>query len=257
MEERTRVRLRAVGLAALLAVGGFVLGVVVGNVLALVLVIGFGVALTGPVSLGVSLVSIQGIAFPLVALWYLRRSNRSVDFLNVRMPSGRDLAVAVGAWPALQVLVVVTLVVLVTFSGGTEPASNQAGETAMENPEIIPLLIPLVFLFNAPGEELLFRGVIQGSLRDHFGPGAAIVLATAMFAPLHIFALIGSLQAMLVTIAGLFVPGLVFGMVYEHTENLVVPSLTHGLYNATLFGLVYVAATTEGSSALLTAAVPL
>lgn len=250
MTDRTSERLRAVGVAALLAVGGFGLGVVVLFVLA-TLVVGAGVELTGPVQLGLSLVSVQGVAFPLVALWYLRRTGRSLAFLNVRVPDGRDLAVAVGAWPALQVLVVVTLLALIALTGGVEPASNQAAETAMANPEVIPLLIPLVFLLNAPGEELLFRGVIQESLRAHFGPAGAILLATAMFAPLHVFALVGSLQAMLVTIAGLFVPGLVFGVVYEYTENLVVPSITHGLYNATLMALIYVSATSGGGTALL------
>jgi membrane protease YdiL (CAAX protease family) len=33
----------------------------------------------------------------------------------------------------------------------------------------------------------------------------------------------------------------VFGAVYEFTENLVVPALVHGAYNATLFSLLYVA----------------
>jgi membrane protease YdiL (CAAX protease family) len=120
----------------------------------------------------------------------------------------------------------------------------------MANPEFIPYLIPLVFLLNAPGEELLFRGVIQKSLREHFGPAAAIVLATATFAPLHIFALIGSLQAVAVTIAGLFVPGLVFGAVYEYTENVVTPTLTHGLFNATLFASIYLVSS-SGSESLL------
>jgi membrane protease YdiL (CAAX protease family) len=36
-------------------------------------------------------------------------------------------------------------------------------------------------------------------------------------------------------------PALVFGTVYELTENLVVPAMVHGAYNATLFTLLYLA----------------
>jgi membrane protease YdiL (CAAX protease family) len=41
----------------------------------------------------------------------------------------------------------------------------------------------------------------------------------------------------------LFVPGLVLGVTYEATDNLVVPSLIHGAYNATLFTLAYLSVT--------------
>ncbi|MFB6218415.1 MAG: lysostaphin resistance A-like protein, partial [Halobacteriaceae archaeon] len=132
---------------------------------------------------------------------------------------------------------------LVTFLAGTEPAANRAGLTAFENPEIIPWLVPPMLLVLGPGEELLFRGIIQGSLRERFSAPAAIVLAGLMFAPAHITALAGSPEAVLVTITILFVPSLVFGAVYEHTDNIVVPSLVHGLYNSTLLVLLYVAAT--------------
>ncbi len=39
----------------------------------------------------------------------------------------------------------------------------------MENPDVLLLLIPASFLLIGPGEELLFRGVVQGRLRDYFG----------------------------------------------------------------------------------------
>jgi membrane protease YdiL (CAAX protease family) len=58
---------------------------------------------------------------------------------------------------------------------------------------------------------------------------------------MHIVALVGSLSAALVTISILTVPSLVFGALYEYSENFVVPALVHGLYNATLFGSVYAA----------------
>jgi membrane protease YdiL (CAAX protease family) len=38
----------------------------------------------------------------------------------------------------------------------------------------------------------------------------------------------------------------VFGTVYELTENIVVPALVHGFYNATLFGTLYVGTQLSG-----------
>jgi len=39
----------------------------------------------------------------------------------------------------------------------------------------------------------------------------------------------------------LTIPALVFGISYEYTNNIVVPALIHGLYNATLFTGLYLA----------------
>lgn len=240
-------RLRAIGVSLAVAVLGFVLGTVVALALAVALVVGFGVELTGPVQLFLSLVSLQGIAFPVTAVLYLRWRGLSWSFIPASVPSLREWGVVVGSYVGTLLLVNVLGAVLVSVFG--DPASNQASEIALDNPEIIPFLIPLVFLFNGPGEELLFRGAIQGTLREHFGPAPAIVLASLMFAPAHITALVGSLRAAMVTMTILLVPGLVFGAVYEYTDNIVVPSLVHGLYNATLFAAIYAVATSEGSTA--------
>lgn len=235
-------RLRLVGLSLGVTIGAVVLGIIV------LLLMGFavsvaGLSVDGPSQLVLSLVALQGIAFPLSGYAYLRWRGHSLSFIPIEVPSLREIGIILASWTGALVLVFGASF-LVTLLGG-EAAENEAGRTALENPEFIPFLIPLVFLLNGPGEELLFRGVIQGTLRERFSGPAAIILASLMFAPLHIIALTGSLQAALTTIAILFVPSLVFGTAYEVTDNFVVPSLIHGLYNATLFGLVYIAATTD------------
>lgn len=239
---RRESRLRLVGLSLGVTVGAVVLGIVVLLFMGVAAEVA-GVNLTGPTQLVLSLVALQGIAFPVSGYAYLRWRGHTLEFIPIDVPSIREIGVILGSWIGALVLVSGASV-LVTVLGG-EAAENEAGRTALENPEFIPYLIPLVFLLNGPGEELLFRGVIQGTLRERFSGPAAVVLASLMFAPLHIIALTGSLQAALTTIAILFVPSLVFGAAYEVTDNFVVPSLIHGLYNATLFGLVYIASTTD------------
>ena len=248
MRTETRARLRSVGAAAAVTLTGFAIAllalVVIGNI-----VYAAGVELSGPAQLVVSLVAIQGIGFPITALLYLRYRDLPLSYLDIKWPSLREVGIAVGGW--LVIIVLIYAIAIIITVTGAEPAQNQAGQTAAENPEFIPYLIPLVFLLNAPGEEILFRGVIQNRLREQWGPVASIVLTASMFAPAHIISLLGSLQAMAITIAVLFIPALVFGAVYEYTDNLTVPSLTHAFHNSVLFGLVYLAATAENGTALL------
>ncbi|MFB6297118.1 MAG: lysostaphin resistance A-like protein [Salinirussus sp.] len=235
-------RIRLVAACFGLALAGIVTGVLILFVFGFVLVALLDVTITPLGRLALSLVAIQGLGFPLVAVLYFSYRGRSLrSFVPVSVPSLRELGISLGAWIAAIVVTPAVATVVVGIAN-EQPASNAAGETAQQNPEIIPLLIPLVFLLNAPGEELLFRGVIQGLLAERFSAWAAVVLATVAFAPVHIVALIGSPTAALLTIVIISVPSLVFGSVYELTDNLVVPSLVHALFNSTLFVGVYVSA---------------
>lgn len=245
----------ASGWQALVATyGTAIVAFVVGIVFAYVAATAYAVFVrppSGTTLLGISLVTLQGAAFPLVAFLYLRWRGLNRSFLRVSWPSISDLAWVVGGYVVAFGLLVGATVALQYFS--VETASNQAAQTAQQAPWIIPYLIPLQFLLVGPGEELLFRGIVQGTLREHFGKWSAILLASAAFAPAHILALTGSLQAALASIAVLFVPSIVFGYVYERTGNLAAPILLHGCYNATIFTLMYVAAkyAPQGASGLL------
>ena len=245
-------RTRAVGVAAALAV----LGIVVGIVVSIPVTLAYGAATNTPIEeiggvalLGISLVSLQGIAFPLVAWAYVRRRGVGWSFVPASTPSLSAVKYIVGGYLAAFGALIAVSVVLSVVS--VEPAQNTAGTTALENPGIIPSLAVLQFLLVGPGEELLFRGVIQGSLREHFDAWPAILLASVMFAPIHILALSGGPAAVATTIGILFVPSIVFGYLYEKTDNIVVPAFTHGLYNATLFGLTYLATQIEQPPELL------
>ena len=120
---------------------------------------------------------------------------------------------------------------------GFDHASNQIIEIGRQGPTVFLVLIPLSFLLVGPGEELLYRGVIQGTLRESFHPARASVLASLIFAMVHVFSLQGS--GKLVYIGVVFTLALVLGAAYELTDNLAVPALIHGAYNAAQFGLAY------------------
>ena len=230
---------RSRALVVALAVGLVGLGLGLGLVVTLRAVVGLtGVDIPLVWSLVASLVLMQGVAFGGVAAGYLSVRGRSLSWLGVRRPSVRDLLVAVAGY-ALALSAAIAGAALVALSG-VRAGRNAVADIAIQAPEVLLLLIPASFLLIGPGEELLFRGVVQGRLREAFGPAAGVVIASFVFAAVHFVALTGGTGARFVSIGILLFPSLVFGAVYELTDNLVVPALVHGCYNATLFSLLYV-----------------
>lgn len=243
--------------AFLLGVTGLGFGLVLTVLVASLLTLGLGLRITPVRTLVLGLVTAQGIAFPLIAFAYVRLRPKIGPFvrrvlslpgreqfsIGIDVPDLRDLGVVVlGYGTAIGGLIVASIVIsVIVASLGVEPGRNQAAEIGMENPEVLLLLIPASFLLIGPGEELLFRGVVQGRIREVFGPVPSIVTASVFFASIHYFALTGgSASGNLVALGGLVIPSLVLGAAYEYTDNIVVPSLIHGAYNATLFSLLYV-----------------
>lgn len=238
MSQRVGAQLRTIGVAFGVAVIGLLVGVGltigVGGLVQYV-----GVDLGVPLAIVLSLVLIQGVAFGGVALAYVKLRGVGFEFIPVRRPSFSEV-LWIGSGYILALLGAFAGAVLITLTR-VEAAPNRAGEVGLEHPEILLILIPASFLLIGPGEELLFRGVVQGTLRERFSAVVAVVVASAFFAAVHFAALSGGTGARIVTIGVLFLPSLVFGATYELTDNLVVPATIHGAYNATLFTLLYLA----------------
>lgn len=241
-----RAILRAVVAAVLLSVVGIGVGGVLVITTALVLGIA-GVGITPLLSILLSLALATGIGFGGVALAYLRYRGLGIRDVGLRVPSLREIAFVIAGYVASIALLILASIVLTTV--GAEPAPNATAEIGIENPEILLLLIPASFLLIGPGEELLYRGVVQNRLAEALPAPVAIFLASLIFASIHYFSLSGAPQARLISISVLVLPTLVFGTMYELTDNLVVPSLIHGAYNATLFSLLYLTVRFVGSDA--------
>ncbi|WP_058366272.1 CPBP family intramembrane glutamic endopeptidase [Haloparvum sedimenti] len=250
--------LLAVVSSLVLGAGGLFFGFLLLNVAALALILA-GVDISPTLNIVLSLAFVQGVGCVLVALAYVRNRERVSALVNDLLGDGgpgipfsvgfawpnlRDGAAAVGAYLAAFVggpMIAGTIAGLLAQSIDAETGQNSAVEIGLENPELLLLMIPASILLVGPGEELLFRGVVQGRLREVFGPVASVVLAGTVFAGLHWFALSGGDPAgNLLSLGVLLVPSYVFGASYEYTGNILVPSLAHGLYNATLFTLLYV-----------------
>lgn len=183
-----------------------------------------------PLLVSVVATSLQFVGFILAVVGYLAWADEW-DLIPFSLPDVSDVAWMVGGFVGVFVAALVVSV-LVTLLG-LESAENAAVVAGRENPELFLWLVPIAILFVGPGEELVFRGVVQGQLRRAFGPVPAIVLASVLFGAVHMVALVGSGQLVYVAIAGAL--GLVLGTIYETSRNVLVPAVVHGLWNAMLF----------------------
>jgi membrane protease YdiL (CAAX protease family) len=232
--------LRTVVRSLLVAVGLAAVGLGVGRVLVQGTVLGLeraGVTVTPLLAVVLSTALLQGVTFGGVSLAYLRYRGLSLSWVGVAVPDLRGW-LAAGSGYVLAILGAVSMVFVVVLAG-LQPAANRAGELGAADPLVFALLVPVSFLLIGPGEELLFRGVIQSTLTERLGRAPGVLVATFLFAAAHVFSLAGPLSGRAITVVLLFVPGLALALTYEYTGNVVVPSLVHGAYNATLFTLAF------------------
>lgn len=233
-----QTRLRSVATGFGLAIGGFVAANVLG-LLVFSLLVQAGIAIRdNPTVVYPVGTVLTGLGFVSVVVLYLA-STDDFALLNVRIPTLRDLG-----WTVLGVgaLLAALIAISTIFQQlGLETAQHQLEEIGRNNPQLMMVMIPLAFLVIGPSEELLFRGVIQGVLRRVYRPLPAIAIASVMFGIGHVTALTGEGKGS--TILAVLLLGAILGALYEYTDNLVVPSLVHGAYDAIVFVQIYVTAT--------------
>ena len=200
----------------------------------------FGISFQSTIGYATSTL-LQGIAFITVVIIYMHYANRP-GLLNIRRPSIsnldrilRDLGWVIGGSVLLVIASQIVGIALQQF--GLAPGTNRIVSAVRQNPTLALYLIVLSFIATGPGEETLFRGGVQGVLRDTFSPVSAVVLSSMLFGLAHVTAVITGSGASGVPgyVISAFVLGLVLGGLYEYTDNLLIPVLVHGAYNAVLF----------------------
>lgn len=225
---------RAVGVAVLLTV----LAVIVANVV--------GVAFLVPVLLaGVALDEVELLLYLTAAgqfglltfgLLYVWSRDFVVPF---EVPSGSDLRYIVGG-------TVAALVLATGISYGLQVFDLLPGavieDAAAVDRRVLLALGALSVLIVAPAEELLFRGIVQGRLRETFGPAGAILGASLLFGSLHLPNYLGPATQMVAGALLITVTGAVLGYLYERTGNLTVPVVAHAAYNVVLSAVGYLSA---------------
>ncbi|WP_436347461.1 CPBP family intramembrane glutamic endopeptidase [Natronorubrum sp. FCH18a] len=234
---------RAVALCLVLAIGGWFTGLAATlGVEGHLLVLGYDNATIYQLA---SSVAFNVVGAGGLALTYLivRRKGFDpafvVEFLRIRKPTIWDLSwIAVGLIGAFTVSVGYQLIIDLFDPLGTggEGTTHSGIEQGREYPVLLLLGIPIAILLTGPGEELLYRGVVQSRLGETFPTVIAVVLAAFVFGIVHFPAYLGDdLGAVLVSLGTVTTLGLYLGALYELSDNLVVPALVHGLFNAVVY----------------------
>jgi membrane protease YdiL (CAAX protease family) len=194
---------------------------------------------SAPVVVSLSTMSVHFVGFLFVCVWYVQ-FRESDPLVGVSRPSWRDGLVILGGFVALVVALTGLEALFAQF--GLEPAENVATGPGENDPLYFLYVIPIVIFLNAPAEEFLFRGLVQGQFRRAYGVVPGIVASAAVFGLIHYLALIGT-GSRLVYVSIAAVAGLLLGGVYEYTENLLVPTAVHALWNVLTYLLLYLQAT--------------
>lgn len=244
----TRRKAISAGLMLVIGVGGLLAVFIWAIVLMTVWLLVIGGEPDDMQLIAISSISL-GLGTGTIAVVYLTAANRSWSFLDIRRPGLRDIAWAVGGLIALFA-VLLGLAVLLDQLQLPSPEHDIVETVREGDPDILLyVLIPASILVIGPGEELLFRNIVQKSLYEHYSRPGAVVVASVIFALAHIPAY-GMAQAGSALVI-IFVLSLLLGGIYARTENLVVPAVIHGLYNAILFASLYVELTVEDGVTML------
>ncbi|WP_339104683.1 type II CAAX endopeptidase family protein [Haloterrigena salinisoli] len=194
-------------------------------------------ALVGePTALQQSLIEYPAYALGLggVAAGYLAYRGRDRSFVDLERPTLRTVG-----WIVLGLVLIFAANIAISqlmTALGIDPSDHSTTQRLAENPELAMVAVPSMLLFVGPFEELFYRNVIQKSLYERFSRAGAVLVGSLVFMLVHVtaYATAGP-GAMLASLSLVFALGLVLGAIYERTDNLLVPALVHGCYNALIF----------------------
>lgn len=184
-----------------------------------------------------------GLGAATVAFVYIRTTDETPSYLDFRVPSRRGVGYVVGGIGVLLAILAAMSFALSYL--GVSTASHSIERAAREgNAEMLLFVVVASWLFIGPGEELLYRNIIQKSLYETFGEWGAVVVASVVFALGHFLAYWSpNLVRTLVSLVVVFTLSLLLGAVYLRTENTTVPAVIHGTFDAIVFASLYVSIT--------------
>ncbi|GAA0716266.1 membrane protease YdiL (CAAX protease family) [Halorubrum trapanicum] len=175
---------------------------------------------------------LQFVGFALAVAGYLAITDEW-ELARFSRPDRREAAIIVGGG-----------VLLFAFQYGALFALDQVGLSTGQNQAVVPAGDPVPYYLAmiavslavvGPVEELLFRGVVQGGIRRAFDAVPAVLVASLAFGLIHLPAVSGTLVEQWAYVGVVVVLGSVLGALYEWTDNVLVPGLVHGIYNAVTY----------------------
>lgn len=168
--------------------------------------------------LGAIVSQIMILVLPMALTWYMKTDKKQLFYLN--KPDFGKVPGAILFYIGSYVLATVVGAVLTNMFPESAQNVNISFDEIFSHPFIIVVLV--VALMPAVGEELLFRGLIYGSMKHKYSVVWAIVISSVVFGVFH-----GSIVRILPT--GIL--GACFAYVLYKTNSIYVTSCMHFFNN--------------------------
>jgi membrane protease YdiL (CAAX protease family) len=224
-----------------LRTAGAVVSIISGSILVAALLVGIGASFLRAAGVPpmdpaprALLDALQFVGFGVAIVAFLSVAD-DWDLVRWRVPTLRDVGWIVGG--LLVLLVALSVLSQLVTAFGISAAESSIIKYGKRHPAYLLYLVPVTFFLVGPTEELIFRGIVQGSLRRAYGPTAAVVAASSLFALVHWTAVQG--EGRVVTLVIILVLGGLLGVIYEITDNIVVTAAIHSLYNTVQYARAY------------------
>ncbi len=186
--------------------------------------------------------SLLGIG-TLIFIYMVSNSDRfKINYFNLihtqKIPIKRMVVWTIIAIVGLLIINMILSMIFTLFD--LEMAENAIFQIAEDNPIYILYLIPVMILVVGPVEEFLFRGILQGVLRDTYGLNISLFITSLVFGLIHIPAAGGLHAPAALYVITTFTLGLLLGYIYEEQKSIIIPIVAHGVYNSILLVGYYV-----------------
>ena len=136
-------------------------------------------------------------------------------------------------------LIIVALIIILRFFPHALSLLNKPNPVLQIPPSLAWLMTALSLLVVGPAEEYLFRGFIYGGLLTIFKAKHWIslsLISAVLFAAVHLYYVVTYGVASAIPLIDLVTFGMAMAMTYYLSSgNLVVPTIIHGIYDATAF----------------------
>ncbi|MCC6444624.1 MAG: CPBP family intramembrane metalloprotease [Armatimonadetes bacterium] len=145
----------------------------------------------------------------------------------------KELAWGAGGYlatlPVLALGTIISTIIFRTYFRSLPTPMNPAVPMMAQSEGFIMRLLSLLLVSVAAPffEEIFFRGVLYQALRMRFGVTAGVLLSAGLFAIVHPQLPLGFLP--------IFVLGVSFALLYEHTHSLIPSMVAHGINNGIAF----------------------
>ncbi len=160
------------------------------------------------------------LAMPLLLVWYMKSDVRTL--FSLKVPKLKDMAGGFILYIGVYSLMLVVSFILISIFPQSAENTAMTFDALMEQPFVLVVLVMTVM--PAIGEELYFRGLIFGSLRHRYSAVWAIVISSVIFGVFHLSlvkiiptGMLGACFAYVANISG----SIYIGMFLHFFNNLV------------------------------------